>query len=98
MIKNLQTHKMDLEGEVKSWSVTWKAVRLPKKKQTVNLRKSMLILKDKRKIADKIEKLKIAQRQLDIIEEKKNNFEAKAAMAEEKATEAEKKYNEVKAK
>lgn len=42
--------------------------------------------------------MKIAQRQLDIIEEKKNKFEAKAAMAEEKATEAEKKYNEVKAK
>lgn len=34
-------------------------------------------------------KVEIAQRQLDIIEEKKNNFEAKAAMAEEKATEAE---------
>lgn len=49
MIKNLQTHKMDLEGEVKSWSVTWKAVRLPKKKQIVNLRKSMLILKRQKK-------------------------------------------------
>lgn len=54
MIKNLQTHKMDLEGEVKSWSVTWKAVRLPKKKQTVNLRKSTLILKrQKRKLLTK---------------------------------------------
>lgn len=79
--------------------MTWKAVRLPKEEADRKLAQiNADIEKTKEKIADKIEKLKIAQRQLDIIEEKKNNFEAKAAMAEEKATEAEKKYNEVKAK
>lgn len=75
MIKNLQTHKLDLEGEVKKLERDLESGKITKEEADRKLAQiNADIEKTKEKIADKIEKLKIAQRQLDIIEEKKNNF------------------------
>ena len=66
---------MDLEGEVKKLERDLESGKITKEEADRKLAQiNADIEKTKEKIADKIEKLKIAQRQLDIIEEKKNNL------------------------
>lgn len=92
MIKNLETHKMDLEYEVEKLQRDLNDGKISKEEADRKLAQiNADIEKTKEKIADKLEKLKIAQRLLAAAEEKKTSVETKTAEAEEK-------YNHVKAK
>lgn len=85
MIKNLETHKADLELEIKRLRQDLENGKISKEEADKKLaRINVEIERTKEKIADKFKKLKIAQGQLDAIENKKADVETK--------------YNEVKEK
>ena len=106
MIKNLETHKADLEQEIKKLNRDLAAGKISKEEADRKLSQiNAEIKKTEEKILDKTEKLKIAESKLHDAEQRKAELEAKAHEAEqktaltvEKTAKAEDKYQEIKAK
>ena len=113
MIKNLETHKADLEQEIKKLNRDLAAGKISKEEADRKLSQiNADIKKTEEKILDKTEKLKIAESKLHDAEQRKSELEAKAheaeekrsseeqktALAVEKTAKAEGKYQEIKAK
>ena len=113
MIKNLETHKADLEQEIKKRNRELAAGKISKEEADRKLSQiNAEIKKTEEKILDKTEKLKIAESKLHDAEQRKTELEAKAheaeekrsseeqktALAVEKTAKAEGKYQEIKAK
>ena len=106
MIKNLETHKADLEQEIKKLNRDLAAGKISKEEADRKLSQiNAEIKKTEEKILDKTEKLKIAESKLHDAEQRKAELEAKAheaeqktALAVEKTAKAEDKYQEIKAK
>ena len=113
MIKNLETHKADLEQEIKKLNRDLAAGKISKEEADRKLSQiNADIKKTEEKILDKTNKLKIAESKLHDAEQRKTELEAKAheaeekrsseeqktALAVEKTAKAEGKYQEIKAK
>ena len=113
MIKNLETHKADLEQEIKKFNRDLAAGKISKEEADRKLSQiNADIKKTEEKILDKTEKLKIAESKLHDAEQRKAELEAKAheaeekrsseeqktALAVEKTAKAEGKYQEIKSK
>lgn len=113
MIKNLETHKADLEQEIKKLNRDLAAGKISKEEADRKLSQiNADIKKTEEKILDKTDKLKIAESKLHDAEQRKTELEAKAheaeekrsseeqktALAVEKTAKAEGKYQEIKAK
>ena len=106
MIKNLETHKADLEQEIKKLNRDLAAGKISKEEADRKLSQiNADIKKTEEKILDKTDKLKIAESKLHDAEQRKAELEAKAheaeqktALAVEKTAKAEGKYQEIKAK
>lgn len=99
MIKNLETHKADLEQEIKKLNKDLAAGKISKEEADRKLSQiNAEIKKTEEKILDKTEKLKIAESKLHDAEQRKTELEAKAHEAEEKTAKAEGKYQEIKSK
>ena len=113
MIKNLETHKADLEQEIKKLNRDLAAGKISKEEADRKLSQiNADIKKTEEKILDKTEKLKIAESKLHDAAQRKSELEAKAheaeekrsseeqktALAVEKTAKAEGKYQEIKAK
>ena len=106
MIKNLETHKADLEQEIKKFNRDLAAGKISKEEADRKLSQiNADIKKTEEKILDKTEKLKIAESKLHDAEQRKAELEAKAheaeqktALAVEKTAKAEGKYQVIKAK
>lgn len=113
MIKNLETHKADLEQEIKKLNRDLAAGKISKEEADRKLSQiNAEIKKTEEKILDKTDKLKIAESKLHDAEQRKAELEAKAheaeekrsseeqktALAVEKTAKAEGKYQEIKAK
>ena len=106
MIKNLETHKVDLEYEVEKLNKDLTTGKISKEEADRKLSQiNAEIKKTEEKILDKTEKLKIAESKLHDAEQRKAELEAKAheaeqktALAVEKTAKAEGKYQEIKAK
>ncbi len=92
MIKNLETHKADLEYEVEKLDKDLAAGKISKEEADRKLsRINAEIKKTEEKILDKTGKLKIAESKLHDAERRKLELEAKAHEAEEKRTSEEQK-------
>lgn len=113
MIKNLETHKADLEQEIKKFNRDLAAGKISKEEADRKLSKiNAEIKKTEEKIIDKADKLKVAESKLHDAEQRKAELEAKAheaeekrsleeqktALAVEKTAKAEGKYQVIKAK
>ena len=113
MIKNLETHKADLEQEIKKLNRDLAAGKISKEEADRKLSQiNADIKKTEEKILDKTDKLKIAESKLHDAERRKAELDAKAheaeekrsseeqktALAVEKTAKAEGKYQEIKAK
>ena len=113
MIKNLETHKADLEQEIKKLNRDLAAGKISKEEADRKLSQiNADIKKTEEKILDKTDKLKIAESKLHDAEQRKSELEAKAheaeekrsseeqktALAVEKTAKVEGKYQEIKAK
>ena len=106
MIKNLETHKVDLELEIKKLNRDLAAGKISKEEADRKLSQiNAEIKKTEEKILDKTDKLKIAESKLHDAEQRKAELEAKAheaeqktALAVEKTAKAEGKYQEIKSK
>ena len=106
MIKNLETHKVDLELEIKKLNRDLAAGKISKEEADRKLSQiNAEIKKTEEKILDKTDKLKIAESKLHDAEQRKAELEAKAheaeqktALAVEKTAKAEGKYQVIKAK
>lgn len=106
MIKNLETHKADLEQEIKKLNRDLAAGKISKEEADRKLSQiNADIKKTEEKILDKTDKLKIAESKLHDAEQRKSELEAKAheaeqktALAVEKTAKAEGKYQEIKSK
>lgn len=92
MIKNLETHKADLEQEIKKLNRDLAAGKISKEEADRKLsRINAEIKKTEEKILDKTDKLKIAESKLHDAEQRKAELEAKAHEAEEKRSSEEQK-------
>ena len=92
MIKNLETHKADLEQEIKKLNRDLAAGKISKEEADRKLSQiNADIKKTEEKILDKTEKLKIAESKLHDAEQRKAELEAKAHEAEEKRSSEEQK-------
>lgn len=92
MIKNLETHKADLELEIKKLNRDLAAGKISKEEADRKLSQiNAEIKKTEEKILDKTDKLKIAESKL-------HDAEQKTALAVEKTAKAEGKYQEIKSK
>ena len=106
MIKNLETHKADLEQEIKKLNRDLAAGKISKEEADRKLSQiNAEIKKIEEKIIDKADKLKVAESKLHDAEQRKAELEAKAheaeqktALAVEKTAKAEGKYQEIKSK
>lgn len=113
MIKNLETHKVDLEYEVEKLNKDLTTGKISKEDADRKLSQiNAEIKKTEEKILDKTDKLKIAESKLHDAERRKAELEAKAheaeekrsseeqktALAVEKTTRAEDRYQEIRAK
>ena len=106
MIKNLETHKADLELEIKKLNRDLAAGKISKEEADRKLSQiNAEIKKTEEKIIDKADKLKVAESKLHDAEQRKAELEAKAyeaeqktALAVEKTAKAEGKYQEIKSK
>lgn len=106
MIKNLETHKADLELEIKKLNRDLAAGKISKEEADRKLSQiNAEIKKTEEKILDKTDKLKIAESKLHDAEQRKAELEVKAheaeqktALAVEKTAKAEGKYQEIKSK
>ncbi len=96
MIKNLETHKMDLEYEVDKLQRDLKEGKISKEEADRKLAQINADMeKTKEKIADKLEKLRIAEQKLSAVEQKTMEAEAKKADVEDKTAKAEERYQKV---
>ena len=92
MIKNLETHKADLEQEIKKLNRDLAAGKISKEEADRKLSQiNAEIKKTEEKILDKMDKLKIAESKLHDAEQRKAELEAKAHEAEEKRSSEEQK-------
>lgn len=92
MIKNLETHKADLEQEIKKFNRDLAAGKISKEEADRKLSKiNAEIKKIEEKIIDKADKLKAAESKLHDAEQRKAELEAKAHEAEEKRSSEEQK-------
>lgn len=92
MIKNLETHKADLEYEVEKLNKDLATGKISKEEADRKLSQiNAEIKKTEEKILDKTDKLKIAESKLHDAEQRKAELEAKAHEAEEKRSSEEKK-------
>lgn len=92
MIKNLETHKADLEQEIKKFNGDLAAGKISKEEADRKLSKiNAEIKKTEEKIIDKADKLKVAESKLHDAEQRKAELEAKAHEAEEKRSSEEQK-------
>ena len=92
MIKNLETHKADLEQEIKKFNRDLAAGKISKEEADRKLSKiNAEIKKTEEKIIDKADKLKVAESKLHDAEQRKAELEAKAHEAEEKRSSEEQK-------
>ena len=92
MIKNLETHKADLEYEVEKLNKDLTTGKISKEEADRKLSQiNAEIKKTEEKILDKTEKLKIAESKLHDAEQRKAELEAKAHEAEEKRSSEEQK-------
>lgn len=92
MIKNLETHKADLEYEVEKLNKDLTTGKISKEEADRKLLQiNAEIKKTEEKILDKIDKLKIAESKLHDAEQRKAELEAKAHEAEEKRSSEEQK-------
>ena len=92
MIKNLETHKADLEQEIKKFNRDLAAGKISKEEADRKLSKiNAEIKKTEEKIIDKADKLKVAESKLRDAEQRKAELEAKAHEAEEKRSSEEQK-------
>lgn len=113
MIKNLETHKADLEYEVEKLNKDLTTGKISKEEADRKLSQiNAEIKKTEEKILDKTDKLKIAESKLHDAEQRKAELEAKAheaeekrsleeqktALAVEKTARAEDRYQEIRAK
>lgn len=92
MIKNLETHKADLEQEIKKLNRDLAAGKISKEEADHKLSQiNAEIKKTEEKIIDKADKLKVAESKLHDAEQRKAELEAKAHEAEEKRSSEEQK-------
>lgn len=92
MIKNLETHKADLELEIKKLNRDLAAGKISKEEADRKLSQiNAEIKKTEEKIIDKADKLKVAESKLHDAEQRKAELEAKAHEAEEKRSSEEQK-------
>ena len=92
MIKNLETHKADLEQEIKKFNRDLAVGKISKEEADRKLSKiNAEIKKTEEKIIDKADKLKVAESKLHDAEQRKAELEAKAHEAEEKRSSEEQK-------
>ena len=92
MIKNLETHKADLEYEVEKLNKDLTTGKISKEEADRKLSQiNAEIKKTEEKILDKTDKLKIAESKLHDAEQRKAELEAKAHEAEEKRSSEEQK-------
>ena len=92
MIKNLETHKADLEYEVEKLNKDLTTGKISKEEADRKLSQiNAEIKKTEEKILDKANKLKIAESKLHDAEQRKAELEAKAHEAEEKRSSEEQK-------
>ena len=92
MIKNLETHKTDLEYEVEKLNKDLTTGKISKEEADRKLSQiNAEIKKTEEKILDKADKLKIAESKLHDAEQRKAELEAKAHEAEEKRSSEEQK-------
>lgn len=92
IIKNLETHKADLEQEIKKFNRDLVAGKISKEEADRKLSKiNAEIKKTEEKIIDKADKLKVAESKLHDAEQRKAELEAKAHEAEEKRSSEEQK-------
>lgn len=92
MIKNLETHKADLEQEIKKLNRDLAAGKISKEEADRKLSQiNAEIKKTEEKIIDKADKLKVAESKLHDAEQRKAELEAKAHEAEEKRSSEEQK-------
>lgn len=92
MIKNLETHKADLEYEVEKLNKDLTTGKISKEEADHKLSQiNAEIKKTEEKIFDKADKLKIAESKLHDAEQRKTELEAKANEAEEKRSSEEQK-------
>lgn len=92
MIKNLETHKADLEQEIEKFNRDLAAGKISKEEADRKLSKiNAEIKKTEEKIIDKADKLKVAESKLHDAEQRKAELEAKAHEAEEKRSSEEQK-------
>lgn len=92
MIKNLETHKADLEYEVEKLNKDLTTGKISKEEADRKLSQiNAEIKKTEEKILDKVDKLKIAESKLHDAEQRKEELEAKAHEAEEKRSSEEQK-------
>ena len=92
MIKNLETHKADLEQEIKKFNRDLVAGKISKEEADRKLSQiNAEIKKTEEKIIDKADKLKVAESKLHDAEQRKAELEAKAHEAEEKRSSEEQK-------
>lgn len=92
MIKNLETHKADLEQEIEKFNRDLAAGKISKEEADRKLSKiNAEIKKTEEKIIDKADKLKVAESKLYDAEQRKAELEAKAHEAEEKRSSEEQK-------
>lgn len=92
MIKNLETHKVDLEYEVEKLNKDLTTGKISKEEADRKLSQiNAEIKKTEEKILDKTDKLKIAESKLHDAEQRKAELEAKAHEAEEKRSSEEQK-------
>lgn len=92
MIKNLETHKADLELEIKKLNRDLAAGKISKEEADRKLSQiNAEIKKIEEKIIDKSDKLKVAESKLHDAEQRKAELEAKAHEAEEKRSSEEQK-------
>lgn len=92
MIKNLETHKADLEYEVGKLNKDLTTGKISKEEADRKLSQiNAEIKKTEEKILDKMDKLKIAESKLHDAEQRKAELEAKAHEAEEKRSSEEQK-------
>ena len=92
MIKNLETHKAELELEIKKLNRDLAAGKISKEEADRKLSQiNAEIKKTEEKIIDKADKLKVAESKLHDAEQRKAELEAKAHEAEEKRSSEEQK-------
>ena len=92
MIKNLETHKVDLEQEIKKLNRDLAAGKISKEEADRKLSQiNAEIKKTEEKIIDKADKLKVAESKLHDAEQRKAELEAKVHEAEEKRSSEEQK-------